>query len=80
MAKRKSSKKRIYFFSGRRTGIVATSAVQARAKKRRGGDKLVSSRTLTAAEASAARSGRWIRSRPPGFRSGMRGYGPRPKR
>ena len=30
-----------YFFSGRNTGIIADSASAARAKKKRGGDKIV---------------------------------------
>lgn len=32
----------LYFFEGRNTGVYASSAKEARAKKKRGGDKLVS--------------------------------------
>ena len=68
---------RLYFFSGRRTPVVASSAKAARAKKRRGGDKIVSVRTPTPAQKRAIAAGRWVGT--PADRKHLRGYGPKPK-
>ena len=73
---------RLYFFSGRNTGIVASSAKQARAKKKRGGDKIVKVRSLSSSDRKAVAKGRWVRTRKDGkspakSRYGKgRGYGP----
>ena len=69
---------RAYFYEGRRTPVVAPNAKEAAKRKRRGG-KLNYSRPLTASERKATRAGRWIRSRPKGFKASMRGKGPKPK-
>ena len=69
--------KKLYYFSGRRTAVVASSAKEARAKKRRGGDKIVSIRTPTPAQKRAIAAGRWVGT--PKDRQHLRGYGPKPK-
>lgn len=69
--------KRLYYFAGRRTAVVASSAKQARAKKKRGGDKIVSVRTPTPAQKRAIAAGRWVGT--PKDRKHLRGYGPKPK-
>jgi hypothetical protein len=69
---------KLYFFSGRRTPVVAASAKAARAKKRRGGDKIVSIRTPTPAQRKAIAAGRWVGT--PKDRQHLRGHGPKPKR
>jgi hypothetical protein len=67
--------RRLYFFEGRNTGIVATSAKNARAKKKRGGDKIVAVRSLSAADRKADRAGRWIRTRRDGKSPAKSKYG-----
>jgi len=52
---------RLYFFEGRNTGIYADSAAAARAKKRRGGDKIVKVLNKT-----PPKNGQWDRTRKDG--------------
>ncbi|MEM9947803.1 MAG: hypothetical protein AAF810_17335 [Cyanobacteria bacterium P01_D01_bin.36] len=77
------------YFSGRRTPVVvnANSRSQAISKariaKKRGGNDVVSVRTLTGTEAKQARAGRWVRTGPKGEKPGksnLKGYGPKPKK
>ena len=74
--------RKAYYFKGRNTPILATSAAAARKAKRRGGDEIVSVRQLSAADKKAAASGRWVRTRRDGKSPGQskygkgRGYGP----
>ena len=70
-----------YFFEGRNTGIIANSAAEARAKKKRGGDKIVAThRNIT-----PPKNGAWDRTRRDGkspAKSSVgkgRGYGPKRK-
>ena len=70
-----------YFFSGRNTGIIANSAAEARKKKKRGGDEIVSvHRNIT-----PPKNGGWDRTRSDGkspAKSSVgkgRGYGPKRK-
>ena len=70
-----------YFFEGRNTGIIANSASEARAKKKRGGDKIVAvHRNIT-----PPKNGAWDRTRKDGkspAKSSVgkgRGYGPKRK-
>jgi hypothetical protein len=77
--------KRLYYFSGRNTPVVASSVSEARQKKRRGGDKIVAVRTPSAADRKAIAKGRWVRTRRDGkspaksrFGKG-RGFGPKRK-
>jgi len=67
-----------YFFEGRNTGIIANSASEARAKKKRGGDKIVAThRNIT-----PPKNGAWDRTRKDGKSPAKskhgkgRGYGP----
>lgn len=74
---------KLYYFSGRRTAIVARSAEEARKKLRRGGKTIVKVRKPTEAERKQGAKGIWIRSGPngesPGYaKSSKRGYGPEP--
>ncbi|MBI4739004.1 hypothetical protein HY772_05600 [Candidatus Woesearchaeota archaeon] len=73
---------RLYFFEGRRTGVIARSAEEARKKLKRGGAKLVKVRALTEAERKIAARGDWVRSgpngEPPGYNPNKRGLGPAP--
>jgi LysM repeat protein len=78
----KSAEKRLYFFEGRNTGIVAESEAQARAKKKRGGDNLVKVRDLSESDKKDVEAGRWVRTRQDGkspqkseYGKGQ-GYGP----
>jgi len=74
--------RKLFFFEGRNTGIVANSAAEARKKKKRGGDKIVAVRSLSAADKKAAAKNRWIRTRKDGKSPAKskhgkgRGYGP----
>ncbi len=67
----------LYFFEGRNTGIYASSAAEARKKKKRGGDKIV--KTLNK---SPPKGGGWDRTRKDGKSPAKskygkgRGYGP----
>jgi hypothetical protein len=70
-----------YFFEGRNTGIIANSAAEARAKKKRGGDKIVAThRNIT-----PPKGGAWDRTRKDGKSPAKsaygkgRGYGPKRK-
>lgn len=56
-------KLKLYYFSSRNTPVVAESASEARRKKKRGGDKLVSTRTPNETERKQIRNGRWVRTR-----------------
>lgn len=71
-----------YFFEGRNTGIIANSAAEARAKKKRGGNKIVAThRNIT-----PPKNGAWDRTRSDGkspAKSSVgkgRGQGPARKR
>jgi hypothetical protein len=67
-----------YWFSGRRTPILAGSVAAARKKLRRGGPGLVKSR---AAKPSEYAGGKWFRGGPNGEAPGaskLRGFGPKP--
>jgi len=71
----------LYFFEGRNTGIYAESAAAARAKKKRGGDKVVK-----VLKKAPPKSGQWDRTRKDGkspeksAHGKGRGYGPPRKR
>ncbi|MEL7494638.1 MAG: hypothetical protein AAGJ95_11845 [Cyanobacteria bacterium J06554_11] len=76
------------WFEGRRTPVVVNADTRsqaiskARSAKRRGGNKVVSVKTLTGTQASQARAGKWVRTGPNGEAPGkskLRGYGPKPK-
>lgn len=77
--------KKLYFFEGRNTAVVASSAKEAREKKKRGGDKIVKTLKPSASDKKAIAKGRWVRTRrdgksPAKSRYGKgRGYGPRRK-
>lgn len=73
MAARKKVK--LYHFAGRNTAVAATSAKQARARKRRGSDKLVAVRTPSASERRTMRAGRWVRTRRDGKSPAKSRYG-----
>lgn len=68
-----------YFFEGRNTGIIADSASAARAKKKRGGDKIVKVHH----NITPPKNGAWDRTRSDGkspAKSSVghgRGYGPK---
>lgn len=77
---------KLYYYEGRNTPIVAESAAAAKAKKKRGGDKLVSVKSPSAGDSKAIAAGRWVRTRKDGKspeKSSVgkgRGFGPpRPK-
>lgn len=67
----------LYFFEGRNTGIYAESAAAARAKKKRGGDKVVK-----VLHKAPPKGGQWDRTRKDGKSPAKskygkgRGYGP----
>ena len=73
------------FFGGRRTANLVRASSRseaiskARKNKKRGGDNVVSASQLTSKEKKQSDSGKWIRTRSPKFKKGMRGYGPAPK-
>ena len=69
---------RLYWFKGRRTPVVASSAKAARAKKRRGGNEIVRTTTPTSAQRRAISAGRWVG--PDSKTRSLRGYGPKPKK
>jgi hypothetical protein len=70
LIKQASEEYKLYYFEGRNTGIAARSEEEARAKKKRGGDKLVAVRTPSDSEKRLMESGKWVRTRydgkPPG--------------
>lgn len=77
---------KLYYFEGRNTGIAAESAQAAKAKKKRGGDKIVATRTPSTAEQKSMSKGNWSRVRKDGkspeksAHGKGRGYGPPRKR
>ena len=73
---------KMFYFKGRNTPIIAESASAARAKKKRGGDEIVSVRKPSAADKMTISRGGWVRTRKDGkspekstYGKG-RGYGP----
>lgn len=77
--------KKLYFFEGRNTAVVASSAAEARSKKKRGGDKIVSVRSPSAADKKKIDKGTWVTTRKDGKSKEKsshgkgRGYGPKRK-
>lgn len=77
--------KKLYYFSGRNTPIVATCAKEARAKKKRGGDEIVAVRTPSAADRKKIANDKWVTTRRDGKSKAKsayghgRGYGPKRK-
>lgn len=75
--------KKLYFFKGRNTAVVASSAAEARSKKKRGGDEIVAVRSPSAADNKKIAKGEWVRTRKDGKSPAKskygkgRGYGPR---
>lgn len=78
----------LVYFEERRTpvAVAARSKKEAIAKsrklKKRGGDRVVSTRQATEQEQAIAAKGKWIRTGPNGEKPGkseMRGHGPKPK-
>lgn len=69
------AKPKLYFFEGRNTAVVARSAEEARSKKKRGGDKIVSVRTPSESDMRAIRAGRWVTTRRDGKPKGSSRYG-----
>ena len=67
--------KKLYYFEGRNTPVVATSAAEARSKKKRGGSKLVKVRTPTDSEKKTISSGNWVRTRKDGKSPAKSAYG-----
>lgn len=73
---------KLYFFKGRNTAVVAKSIEEARSKKKRGGDELVSVRTPSESDMKSINAGRWVRTRRDGLSPKKskygkgRGYGP----
>jgi len=57
---------KLYYFQGRNTPVVANSAKDARAKKKRGGDKIVSVKTPSSADKKKMARGEWVRTRKDG--------------
>ena len=55
--------KKLYWFAGRNTAIVASSAKEAREKKKRGGDKIVAVREPSAEDKKKIRNGEWVLTR-----------------
>ena len=78
----------LVYFEGRRTPVAVAAKSrkkaidQARKLKKRGGDRVVSTRIATEAERAIAAKGKWIRTGPNGEKPGkseMRGHGPESK-
>jgi hypothetical protein len=69
---------KLYYYPGRRTAVVATSAKAARAKCKRGCTGTPSVKTPTAAQNKAIKAGRWVGT--PKSRKNLRGYGPKPSK
>jgi hypothetical protein len=73
---------KLFFFQGRNTAIVAESAKAAKAKKKRGGDKIVAVREPSAQSKKDIAAGRWTRERKDGKSPAKskhgkgRGFGP----
>lgn len=74
--------KKLYFFKGRNTAVVASSAKEARTKKKRGGSEIVAVRTPSSSDKKTIAAGRWVRTRKDGKSPAKskygkgRGYGP----
>lgn len=74
--------KKLYYFEGRNTPVVASSIEEARKRCRRGCGKLVRTRTPNATERRQIAAGRWVTTRRDGKPRGSssvghgRGYGP----
>lgn len=66
---------KLYFFEGRNTAVVANSAAEARKKKKRGGDKIVSVREPNASDKKAIARGDWTRTRRDGKSPEKSSYG-----
>ena len=64
------AKQKLYFFSGRNTGIYASSATEARNKKKRGGNKIVKVLSKT-----PPKDGSWDRTRKDGKSPSKSKYG-----
>lgn len=78
----------LVYFEGRRTPVAVAAkskreAIEKSKKlKKRGGDRVVSTREATEHERAIAAKGKWIRTGPNGEKPGeskMRGHGPKPK-
>ena len=73
---------RLYYFAGRNTPVVASSAEAARKAKKRGGNRIVAVTQPSEADRKTIASGRWVRTRkdgksPQASKYGKRrGYGP----
>jgi hypothetical protein len=79
MSKYAGSTTKAYYFKGRNTAVMATSAKQAREKKKRGGDEIVTVRKLKPGEAKGGKWSRLRRDGKPPEKSAYgkgRGYGP----
>ena len=74
--------KKLYYFDGRNTAVVADSAAAAKANKKRGGDKIVAVKTPSPADKKTMARGDWVRTRRDGKtpeKSALgkgRGFGP----
>jgi hypothetical protein len=66
---------KLYYFQGRNTPVVASSAKEARAKKKRGGDKIVSVRTPSSSDKKKMARGEWVRTRRDGKSPSKSRYG-----
>jgi len=66
---------KMYYFQGRNTPVIASSAAAARASKKRGGDKIVKVKSMSAADKSKASRGEWVRTRQDGKQPGKSSYG-----
>ena len=69
---------KLFYYPGRRTPVVATSASAARKKCRRGCTGTPTVKTPSASQSRAIKAGRWVGT--PKSRRKLRGYGPKPKR
>ncbi len=69
------SRHKLYFFEGRNTGVVARTAKEARARKKRGGQKIVAVREMTDDERERGLRGEWIRTRRDGKSPEQSRYG-----
>lgn len=66
---------KLYFFEGRNTSIVAKNAKEARAKKKRGGDKIVKVLKPSESDLKNILAGRWVRTRQDGLPPNKSAYG-----
>jgi len=79
------AEEKLFYFENRNTPVVAKSAKEAREKKKRGGDKIVSTKKPSEKDKKDMKAGRWVRTRKDGkspkdskYGKG-RGYGPKRK-